>query len=118
MTALRISADQTITLDGPCPHCTGEAGHKMRQANAEEVNAWHDRESSAFQVWVAARDAAGHMYAWDPDLWRTTAEYQALGPVPSDVAETGCVECDWTGKQLTPAGRDLLAFVRRHTQEG
>lgn len=102
-----------VALDVPCPHCTGEAGVELRAAMAADWKAWGEEETQLLDRWMRDRAARG-LNALDFERWRRTDEYQALLARKPEMPGSGCVECDWTSVQLTDAGRELLAFLRRH----
>jgi len=77
-----------VELERTCTECDGEG----------IVYAPEWRE------WSAACDASG----------MSLDEYQREHPMPEGPEEVECGECDGSGFQLTQAGYDLLAFMRRH----
>lgn len=102
-------------LDEDCPDCTGPAADADRAANAAAWRAWNADEQQAFEVFTAARREAGHVNPWDPDVWQRTDEYRALRDrQPEQVPERGCIECDYTGRRPTAAGRQILDFLAVH----
>lgn len=97
-------------LDQPCPHCTGEAGDQMRAENRAAWEAWNNRESQGYSRFI---ESYRGLDGWR--AWTATPECQALmAEQPEELPASGCVECDWTGVQVTDTGRELLAFLRRH----
>lgn len=101
-------------LDVDCPDCTSPEYAAARDQSIADWNTWHERESSAYNAWIAQRTADGVPFPHDHETWKTTDAYSALGPEPDVLPEIGCVECDWTGRKVTDEGRVLLAFLIRH----
>jgi hypothetical protein len=93
-------------LDKDCPHCTPEEVQKQKAA---EFNAWNDEEQAAFRKF-----AATYTPEWGAhEAWKQTDTYYELRDREPEPAGVGCVECDWTQRVLTDAGRQVLDFVDR-----
>ncbi|WP_250005560.1 hypothetical protein [Actinoplanes sp. M2I2] len=103
-------------LDEDCPRCTGA---DAREERARDIQAWHEEEQRAFQDWVAERRARGNPNAGDRDAWRRVAQGRAwFARKPEEIGDVGCVECDYTGRRPTAAGRTILEFLAVHRPKG
>lgn len=94
-------------LDCPTP--------EQLAANAAERAAWTAKYDAAWQAFQSAHpdDAEGTVYA----MWRNSSdEIELMAAQPEELAAGGCVECDWTGTVLTPAGKALAAFIGKRTR--
>jgi hypothetical protein len=67
---------------------------------------WHDRCSAAQAAWITEHCSLTGFF--DSPAWRTLA-----ATTPSEPEPPACRECGSSGYVPTPAGRDLLAFLRR-----
>lgn len=103
-------------LDTDCEHCTGPAGEKAKHDNRAAWRQWDIQEQSAYDAFCAERESKGEPEWMHHELWVTSPAYLTLlESQPEELADLGCVECDWTGKKITDAGRQVLDFLRRHT---
>lgn len=100
-------------LELDCPYCTGPAGDEMRRANTAAWKAWNAEEQGAYSEFAAEYDRT-HEYGGAYEAWLNTDRMRDLKyRMPEELSEVGCVECDYTGRQLTDAGRQVLDFARR-----
>lgn len=95
-------------LERPCVSCPTD---EERDAAHNAWNAWCDEEQKAF-VEFCNGPAAGLYY--QHEAWRRTGTYRELKDrEPEKLPEAGCVECDYTGLELTDEGRRLKDFMSR-----
>lgn len=98
------------TLTMTCPHCgTDEAQERINR----EWGAWNDEETAAYNKFAddyLAEDRYGDAYA----AWKHSTEYHEIAGREPDRPWRGCGECDYTGEQLTPEGRQIVELVHRY----
>lgn len=107
--------DQLPPLDGDCQHCTGPVGEAARAANRAAWEQWSADDERAYDAFRADRRRRGLPEWNDLTAYRGSAVYaELLAEQPEELPGKGCVECDWTGRQITGAGREVLAFLATH----
>lgn len=114
--AAQPQADEDVGLPDlvrDCPSCPDE---KQRQHSRDQANAWHERESQAHTRWRDRQEQDGAFASYE--AWTRTDEYAALGPVPQDLPDRGCLECAFTGHQPTAAGEQVLRMLRLCWRQG
>lgn len=95
-------------LHKDCPSCTGQAGAAIRSANNAAWQAWNDEEEAAYSKFMAeANDPAGGHERW----LRSTQWHELQARKPEALAPVGCVECDYRGRVVTPAGQQISEFL-------
>jgi len=93
-------AAQLPELDTECPACQGRG-----IVTNPDWLAYHKQAEKHRKRWEEA----------NPDRsWYASPEGREVEDGYPDEAELGCGECDCKGRQLTEAGRVLLAFMRTH----
>jgi hypothetical protein len=86
-------------LDRECDECGGNG-----IVTTPEWLEWNERAATAEREWRAASPGR----SWYASDEHTTIEDEQPDP------EMPCPACDGKGRQLTEAGRRLLAFLRTH----
>ncbi|MEV1013711.1 MULTISPECIES: hypothetical protein [unclassified Micromonospora] len=97
-------------LDMPCPHCATEEAHKRAAA---EYKAWSDEEQAAYESFALTYDLSWGV----ADAWKNSPTYRELKDREPEPAGVGCVECDYTQRKLTDAGRQVLDFLHTWTSK-
>lgn len=106
MSANQPTAITLPPLDQDCPHCTTPEAQRQRAADYMK---WSKEEQDAYGAFSAAYKLPFEAHS----AWKKTSAYRELMDREPDPAGVGCVECDWTKRVLTDAGRQVLDFVRR-----
>ena len=87
-------------LDAPCGECTGYG-----TVTSPEWHEWNARARAAQLQWAAAHPGGN---------WYASAEGRDVEAEQPDPVEVMCLDCDGSGRQVTAAGRQLLAFLQAH----
>jgi hypothetical protein len=86
-------------LDRDCGTCAGTGA-----VTPPEWEEWAQQATAAKTAWAA--EHLGESWYRSPD----GRAIEDAEPAP----EAMCAECERTGRQVTDAGRELLAFLARH----
>lgn len=101
-------------LEVPCPDCTSDEYRKWYRETVEAWRAWREDETNAYAAFVAEYEKE-HRYGGATDAWEHSGERRALmARQPEELPEVGCVECDYHGLVLTPAGNALMNLVAKY----